>query len=282
MNGSELGAFLRTRRETVTPEEVGLPRGPRRRTPGLRREELATLAGMSVDYLTRLERGKDQNPSAQVLAVLADTLRLSAEERFHLLILSKEATGAALLCPTAEPPSDHVRPTVQALLDRLGLTPAYVVNSIGDVVASTTGFEHLAASTGLFDAVRPNLARYVFTDRRAQQTYPDWDAVADEWAATLKAASCPEATMLVDELSIACGAAFTARWEASSNFPRRTGTVRMAHPDVGELRLALEVLEMPDAGDQRLVVHLPADDATCTALDQLAGRRPGALRTVGG
>ncbi|CAN5779939.1 hypothetical protein BH23ACT8_BH23ACT8_07940 [soil metagenome] len=117
MSDNELGAFLRTRREAITPAEVGLPKSARRRTPGLRRAELATLAGVSVEYLTRLEQGRDRHPSAQVLVALADALRLSPDEG----ILPRRAAKAAAgdICPGAEPPARSVRPTVRALLDRL-------------------------------------------------------------------------------------------------------------------------------------------------------------------
>jgi len=185
VSDNELGAFLRARREAVTPDEVGLPAGARRRTPGLRRAELATLAGISVEYLTRLEQGRDRHPSAQVLGALAGALGLSAEDREQLRRLGK-ATGGNV-CPAVEPPAGSVRPTVQALLDQLEPTPAFVANRLGDVLAYTIGYERLAS---------------------------------------------PSACWTPDE--------------------------------------------------QRLVIQLPADDATSAALDQLPGRRPGALRAVDG
>jgi transcriptional regulator with XRE-family HTH domain len=283
---NDLGVFLRARREAVTPAAAGLPAGDRRRTPGLRRAELATLAGISVEYLTRLEQGRDHHPSAQVLAALADALGLSAEERFHLLLLAKAASGGGqLYCPHAVPPARSVRPTVRALLDRLEPTPAYVVNRLRDVLAHTTGFARLAGPLGLLDAQPPNLARYVFTDARARTAYPDWDHVADQQVAVLKfraARAEPQLAALVDELTVTAGAPFTARWAANADVPKRTGVERLAHPDVGELRLSVEMLELPDADDQLLCVYLPADEAATAALDRLIGRRAGALRAVTG
>ncbi|GAA4712682.1 helix-turn-helix domain-containing protein [Phytohabitans rumicis] len=280
---TDLGAFLRGRREAVTPAEVGLPTGPRRRTPGLRRAELATLAGVSVEYLTRLEQGRDRHPSMQVLAALADALRLSSEERMHLRGLAKVAGGGgALVCAGLEPPAREVRPTVRALLDRLEPAPAYVMNRLADVLAYTSGFARLVGPVGLLDADPPNLARYVFADARARAAYPDWDRVAGERAATLAVAIGPDdhhRAELVDDLTVIAGAAFAARL-AAATVPRRTGIERLAHPEVGELRLAYEILELPEADDQRLVVYLPADEATSAALDRLDGRRPGALRSV--
>lgn len=283
MSDSELGAFLRARREAVTPERVGLPAGIRRRTPGLRRAELATLAGISVEYLTRIEQGRDRHPSAQVLSALADALRLSVEERGLLRHAAKVTGGNSDPCGAAGPPAQLVRATVRALLDRLEPEPAYVVNRLGDVLARTTGYERLAGPVGLLDAAAPNLLRYLFTDARAGAAYPDWARVADDATATLRIECRPDdrhLAALVDELTITAGAAFTTRWTAPPRVPARAGTERLIHPDAGELRLAYEILALPDADGQRLVAYLPADDATATALDQLTGRRPGALRTA--
>src|SRR5690625_1994682 len=267
MARNDLGTFLRMQREALTPDALGFPGGQRRRTPGLRRAELAAASGISVDYLTRLEQGRDRNPSAQVLAALATTLRLPDDERFQLLVLSKQETGEALLCPTAGPPSDLVRPTVQALVDRLAPGPAYVTNSIGDILTYTSGFARLAEPIGLLDVVRPNLTRYIFTDERAPQAWPDWDGVADELSGQLRHASRPEAATLADELTILSGEAFTHRWEAPARLPTRTGSRRMQHPEVGELQLAYEILELPESVDQRLVVYFPRSEERRVGID---------------
>jgi transcriptional regulator with XRE-family HTH domain len=285
VSDNELGAFLRTRREAVAPAEVGLPSGPRRRTPGLRRAELATLAGISVEYLARLEQGRDRHPSAQVLAALADALRLSSDERVHLRHLVKAADGGAVLCPAAEAPSRSVRPTVQALLDQLAPAPAVLLNRLSDVLAFTIGYERLAGPVGLLDARPPNLLRFVFTDARARTAYPEWDRIADEQVANLKIDSFgtdPHIAGLADELAITVGAPFTDRFAALCSLPERCGIQRLMHPDVGELRLAGETLELPEADQQRLVVYLPADDRTSAALDRFTGRQPGALRGLTG
>jgi len=118
VSDNELGMFLRARREAMTPAEAGLPAGSRRRTPGLRRAEVATLAGVSVEYLTRLEQGRDRRPSVQVLSALAETLRLTASERTYAYQLAK-AAGTSFNCKGDAAPGRTVRPTVQALLDRL-------------------------------------------------------------------------------------------------------------------------------------------------------------------
>ncbi len=282
MSDNELGAFLRTRREAVTPAEVGLPNGSRRRTPGLRRAELATIAGISVDYLARIEQGRDRHPSAQVLAVLGDALRLSADERVHLRRLAKAIDGD---CTAAEPPARSVRPTVQALLDRLEPGPAILLNRLSDLLAFTTGYERIAGPIGLLDAPSPSLVRFVFTDARARAAYPEWDRIADEHVANLRIASGladPYVAELVEEMTIIAGALFTDRWQAPPTVPERTGVELLAHPEVGELRLAYETLELPNADDQRLIVYLPTDPATSAALDHLTRGRPGALRAVTG
>jgi transcriptional regulator with XRE-family HTH domain len=278
---NELGRFLRDRREATPPAAVGLPDGVRRRTPGLRRAEVATLAGVSVEYLTRLEQGRDRHPSPEVLNALATALRFSSTDRLHLRYLGK--ANAGVICPAGTAPAADVRPTVRALLDRLEPGPAVVLNRLGDVLAATTGYERLTCPVGLLDGHRPNVVRYVLADPRARTTYPDWDRVADHHVAQLKGEvrrGDPDAANLADDLTVLVGPEFTDRMAAPSGPPERTGVERMVHPEVGGLRLAYEILELPDADEQRLVVHLPADAATTAALDRLTDRRPGALRAV--
>ena len=281
MSDNELGAYLRARREAVSPAEVGLPAGGRRRTPGLRRAELATLAGISVEYLIRLEQGRDRNPSAQVLAALAGALRLTPADRQLLLLAAKTTSGG--FCPGAQAPSTSVRATVRLLLDRLEPAPVVLVNRLTDVLAHTSGYARLAGPIGVLDAERPNLAWFLLTDPRGRAAYPHWDRVADDLVADLKYGSRPadpHAAEFFDALTITAGAAFTERWQAASRPPRRTGVQRLVHPEVGELRLAYETLELSDDA-QLLVTYLPADDATSGSLDRLTGRRPGALQAVG-
>ncbi|MEU0383895.1 helix-turn-helix domain-containing protein [Streptomyces chartreusis] len=284
MSDNELGTFLRTWREAVSPAEVGLPTGPRRRTPGLRRSELATLAGISVEYLTRLEQGRDRHPSAQVLGALADVLNLSLVDRMLLRRLTKEADGGdPLLCAAAPSLGRTARPAVRSVLDRLEPAPALVVNWIGDILARTAGYERLAGPLGLLDDEPPNLLRYLFTDERARSAYRDWDRVADDLVAQLRhevPLRDPYVAELADELTVTAGADFADRFADLAVAPRPTGSQHIEHPEAGSLRLLHETFALPDEG-QRLIVHLPADDATAAALDRLNGRRPGALRAVG-
>ncbi|MFI6785683.1 helix-turn-helix domain-containing protein [Nonomuraea sp. NPDC050383] len=283
MSVNELGAFLRSRREAITPADVGLPTGFRRRTPGLRRAELATLAGVSVEYLARLEQGRDRRPSPQVLGALADALRMSTDERFHLRLLAKATEGgSAFVCPSAQPPVVSIRPTVRALLDKLEPAPAVLINRITQVLAYTTGFERLARPTGLLDAAEPSFVRFLFTDPRARDVYPNWNAVATQQVAILKHAAGladPHVANLVDELTVTAGQLFAERL-TTPGLPERAGVQLWTHPKAGELRLAYEALELSD--DQRLIAYFPADETSSATLDRLAGRHPGTLRVVNG
>ncbi|MEU9999317.1 helix-turn-helix domain-containing protein [Streptomyces sp. NPDC050848] len=283
MSDNELGAFLRARREALTPAEAGLPAGARRRTPGLRRAELAMLAGISVEYLARLEQGRDRNPSAQVLGALSDALRLPLDARVHMRRLLKSQDHKHL-CSVAPTPAREVRSTVRALLDRLGETPAAVTNVLGETVAYSDGYARLAGPVGLLDGDPPSLPRYVFTDPRAREVYPDWDRVADQQVAALYfgiTGSDPSMAELARELTITAGATFSDRLASAGVLPDRSGVERLVHPEAGELRLAYEVLELAETDGQQLVVRLPADEASSAALDRLVGRRPGTLRAVG-
>ncbi len=279
-----MGLFLRSRRESVGPAQVGLPTGPRRRTPGLRRAELATLAGVSVEYIIRLEQGRDRNPSPQVLSALADALGLSTNERVHLYRLTKADTGFSCTGPGA--PAREIRPTVRALLDQLESAAAVVVDSRTEVLACTTGYRRLMEPTGALDSGHgANLARFTFTDPRARTVYPDWDHQADHIVATLKQGpfrADPHIAALADQLTVAAGASFTERLATVPNLPAPTGITRLAHPEAGPLRLAYETLTLSADDDQQLIVHLPADPATAEALDGLAGRHHGGLRAVSG
>jgi transcriptional regulator with XRE-family HTH domain len=284
MADNELGAFIRSRRERLAPEAVGFPSGGRRRTPGLRRSELATVAGISVDYLIRLEQGRDTRPSPSVVAALADALRLDDEDRMHLKHLGA-ITTAGELCPARVPAARVVRPAVAAVLASLEPAPALVLNHLADVLAWTDTYAALARPLGILDPDPPNLIRFTYTDRRARTAYPDWDRVAVEQVANLRSAGMagdPEVDALVAELAEAAGDEFTRRWEARPVERKTSGTKRIVHPEVGELRIEFETMQLADRDNQRLVVYLPGDEATAAAFDQLSGRRPGALHAVGG
>src|SRR5690242_16983407 len=174
---TELAEFLRARRNRLTPADVGLPDNGRRRTPGLRREEVATLAGVSIDYLVRLEQGRDTRPSASVIAALADALRLDDEQRRQLYTLATISQSAEL-CPAARPLTREVAPTVTALLKGLDPTPAFVVGPSNDVLGWNDAWAHLVGPLGMLDDASPNLARHVFLHPLARTVYADWTNAA--------------------------------------------------------------------------------------------------------
>jgi len=276
--GTPLGDFIRAKRDATPPEAVGLPRGARRRVPGLRRSELAALAGISVEYLVRIEQGRDRNPSPPLVNMIADALRLDATERWHLRQLAK--AGASTCVAVLSDVEVEVRPTLRAVIDQLEPGVALVTNRLGDVLAHTSGFELLAGPSGLLDPPAPNLTRFVFTDERARELFPDWDAVADERVIELTLGPATERVeRFIAEMEEAAGDEFTSRVRLY-DVPRR-GVQRWRHPDAGDLRFEREVLEVGPPGAQQLVVLVPADDATADAFDQLRRDAAGGLRAVG-
>jgi transcriptional regulator with XRE-family HTH domain len=280
--------FLRARRDQLQPADVGLPDSGRRRTPGLRREEVATLAGVSIDYLVRLEQGRDTNPSPSVIAALADALRLEEGQRRELYKLAM-ISYTAELCPAARPLARTVAPTVTTLLDRLGATPAFVAGPINDVLAWNDAWEQLVRPLGMLDGAVPNLARHVFLQPDARTVYPDWVAAADEQVSRLRAAAGrwdddDNFVALMDDLRAVPD--FVERWAIFAATETRRGTTRIGHPDLGQLRLDYEVLLLADDVDeQRLITWLPADDATAAALtgagDTALPTSPAQLRVIG-
>jgi transcriptional regulator with XRE-family HTH domain len=274
--GTPLGDFLRARRDATDPAAVGLPASDRRRAPGLRRSEVAALAGISVEYLVRIEQGRDRNPSAAVVNALADAFRLDAAERAHLRHVAKCSSGT---CGSSAvpPPGLDVRPAIRSLLGQLEPGVAFVTNRLGDVLAYTSGFDLLARPAGLLDAPSPSLTRFVFTDQRARRAFPDWDQVADEQAFPLAlGAPSQRSQQLIADLTALAGTEFTDRVH-SRRLPR-AGTQAWCHPVAGALLFNRELLDLPAADAQQLVVLLPADEATRSALRTL--RHGGGLALV--
>lgn len=241
MGGVSLGEFLRNRRGRVAPAEVGLPAGAgRRQTPGLRREELAALAGVSVDYYTRLERGRDTNPGRAVLDALATVLRLDADERAHLHLLAGGGTGPKRGTSATEP-----RPALVALLEMVRPTPAYVLTQTSDLLAANV--EGGALLPGL--TVPGNLVRYVFTHPAAREVFGSWRRMAEDCVAHLRTLD-DSPKQLVAEL---CGssAEFADLW-AHYDVREKSGARRtFHHPAAGRLELTSEILTAVDG--QRFV-----------------------------
>ncbi len=261
---AELGEFLRSRRARLRPEDVGLPDyGRHRRVPGLRREELAQLAGVSVAYYTRLEQGNGHNVSAEVLDAIARALRLDDTEYTHLTHLARPRTRKQR--SRAHRPQ-QVRPELRTLMDAMDGVPAYLVGRRQDVIA----WNRLAAAVfgdfGALPAQERNLVRLVFLDAATAELYADWECRACEVVSNLRmyAGRHPEdeqLSALVGELSVK-NEEFRQLWAAHTVAADKTyGVKQLRHPLVGELSLAFETLRLPDDAEQALVLFHPAPDS---------------------
>jgi transcriptional regulator with XRE-family HTH domain len=268
--GTPLGEFIRAKRDRTQPEDLGLAVQHRRRAPGLRRTELAARADISVEYLTRIEQGRDRNPSVAVVNAIADALGLDLAERRHLAYLAKITGGACAGSRRREPPRRQVRPEALQVLQLLQPTAAAMItNRLGDVLACTPALRTVMAATGLLDSDPANLTWFVFTDPRARDIFPDWDQVADEQAFNLwLGPSAASSEWFRAELAPIAGPPFTGRLAQHLPPPRRP--LRMRHPPSGhELSWNRETLELPAPDEQQLVVYLPADQQTSRVLGQL-------------
>jgi len=271
MDRRQLAAFLRSRRARLRPADVGLPAGPRRRTPGLRREEVAALAGISVDYYTRLEQARGPRPSRQVLSALARALRLYEAERAYLYHLVGEEPA-----PPGGPSPD-VPAGVLHLLDRLDDTPAYVIDARYDLLAWNPLAAALLGDPAAWPPDRRNVIWNLFAGPHAEQVVadPDTSAFADECVAELRAAAGryprdPGIARLVSRLSATSGE-FVRRWEQLRVcVPPGSTTRRLRHPLVGELVLHREVLDLAGHG-QRLVIYTAAPGSPSAEALRLLG-----------
>ncbi|MFE6821416.1 helix-turn-helix domain-containing protein [Streptomyces sp. NPDC057690] len=276
--GTPLGDFVRAKRDSIQPQSLGLPDRGRRRSPGLRRLDLAARAGISVEYLTRIEQGRDRRPSLAVIHALADALSLDTSERDHLRYLAKITGGECSAHTRPAPPRRNVRPAVLETLRLLEPGIAVVTNRLGDILAHTAAYESVTGAAGLLDADAPNLTRYVFTDARARTFFADWDDIADEQAFDLwLGPSVENAEWLTAQLAAVAGPDFTSRRNRHVVPPR--GVLRLNHPSGRALRLRRETLEL-SSDAQQLVVFLPADDETGQAVEQLRQRPHGRLRAI--
>ncbi|MGX1480246.1 UNVERIFIED_CONTAM: transcriptional regulator with XRE-family HTH domain [Streptomyces canus] len=253
VNHSELAAFLKSRRARIRPSDVGLPTGPRRRVPGLRREEVSQLAGLSADYYTELERGRGAQPSAQVLAALARALRLNGDERDHLFHLADRVAP-----PAAHGPTAHVQPGLLGLLDQLTTTPAQVITDLHQTLVQNP---LAAALVGRPPAVRGPEASFVyrwFTDPDARTLYPAEDHphhsrvfVADLQAVAARRGDDTEVHQMVAALRPR-SEEFTTLWDTHDVALRRADHKRIVHATLGVIELDCHSLFSED-GRQRLL-----------------------------
>lgn len=251
----QIREFLTSRRARITPEQSGLPAyGGNRRVTGLRREEVALLAGVSIDYYTRLERGYLSGVSESVLEALARALQLDEAERAHLFDLARTANTTAAAARTRRRPNQqHVRPGVQRILDAMTTAPAYVRNGRMDVLsANQLGYAVFAPMFA--NPVGPaNIARFIFLDLAAKDFYVEWDRLASDVVALLRAEAGRDPydralSDLIGELSTRSDT-FRTRWAAHNVRFHRTGVKHLHHPVVGDLTLTFESMELAaDAG----------------------------------
>jgi transcriptional regulator with XRE-family HTH domain len=244
---TEIREFLTSRRGMITPEKAGITAYGARRVPGLRRSELASLAGVSVEYYTRIERGNLSGVSDSVLEALARALQLDDAERAHLFDLARASRPAATT-RRRQTPKKHVRPNVQWVLDSITGAAAFVSNGAHDVIAANRLGEALWSPLYASPERPVNSARYLFLGSTARDLYPDWERIANETVAIMRQAAGadprdPRLSELVGELSMR-SEEFRTRWASHNVRFHNTGAKRMVHPVVGELTLNFERFEL--------------------------------------
>lgn len=280
---TELGEFLRSRRARLRPDELGLPDyGGRRRVPGLRREELARLAGVSIDHYVRLEQGRTLHFSEAVLDAVARALRLAPVEREHLYRLARPWPGPDPGAPAPDARRQHVRPGLRRLLDSASGVPAYIVGRNTDVLAWNPLAAALITDFGALPPGGRNLARLVFLDAGMRGLYADWRGKASDVAAYLRVDAArhpgdPGTVRLLDELTVQ-SPEFRRLWAEHQLKDKTHGRYVYRHPVVGELDLGYETLRLPDDPDQALIAHTVEEGSPSrTALRLLSARAHGSL-----
>lgn len=268
---AELAEFLRAMRARLTPEDVGLPRHGTRRTPGLRRQEVAQLAAVSIDWYIRLEQGRAGTPGAAVLDGIAEALCLSATERGHLHILARQEQPL----PQRSRPSE-VSSSLRTLIDGMPLIPAYVIDFRFEILARN---EAAAAVFGEKFGSGPlqNAAVMMFESPEIRVTHLDWRRIARETTGNLRANLARhrddvELRALIERLR-GRDADFAAWWRDRTVEERAHGVKRVRHPEVGELTICYDYLAVVEGADLRLVTITPTDAATEQGIRTLVSRR---------
>lgn len=272
---TEFRDFLTSRRARITPAQAGLPvSGGNRRVTGLRREEVALLAGVSADYYIKLERGNARGVSGSVLEALARALHLDEAERAHLFDLARAANSGTRTPPRT--PRPRVRPSIQRILDSMSATPAYVRNRRLDILATNRLGRALIRPILTSPCRPPNVARFMFLDPAAADYYVDCERMAAGTVAILRAEAGRDPydkalTDLVGELSTRSDL-FRTRWATHNVHLHRGGVKRLRHPVVGELTLEYEALELPaDTGLTMMAYSTEPATPARDALNLLAG-----------
>jgi transcriptional regulator with XRE-family HTH domain len=262
VHNADLREFLRSRRARLSPGELGISGTPgSRRVPGLRREELAALAGVSVDYYVRLEQGRNLNPSDAVLDSIARALRLNDAERVHLFDLARPSADRRRRSPRRP---QRVSAATYQLLETLDLaiSPALLLGRRMDVLAANQTGRALICDFNALPARHRNYARFMFLDENARELHADWASVAAETAAALRLDAGrypddPDLSALVGELSVK-SEHFRQWWADHQVLARTSGTKRYRHPLVGDLTVTYQALKLPEDPDQTLFVYTAA------------------------
>lgn len=270
----ELGEFLRARRAQLTPETVGITSYGARRVPGLRREEIAQLAGVSATYYTRLEQGQSRNASESVIDSIGRALHLNDDERVHLHDLARPVTGKR----RAPGKPDHARPGTIGLLKAMANVPTVIMGLRNEVLAWNPLAHVLLAGHADVDAPtrppdRPNLTRMLFLDPHTRDLYRDWRDEASLAVASLRFIAAQhqddaELTRLIGELTLK-SPDFAAMWAKHPVQQCVSGVKRFRHPEVGNLDLSFEVFHLPGADSQRMMTHTAAAGSTDAAALEL-------------
>lgn len=254
----EVAEFLRTRRDRLTPEQAGIIGGGRRRVPGLRREEVAMLAGMSTDYYAKMERGDLRGVSPEVLDALARALRLDDAEVDHLHDLAR-AAGPQPLRPRKRAVDRTVRPGLQRFLDAVTAAPIWVRDQSMTLVAANALGRALYAPMLDDPSNQQNTARFVFLNPASRVFFPDWEQGADDIVATMRgyAGRNPHDKALTDLIGelVTRSDTFRQRWAAHNVRHHRSGIKRIHHPQVGDLELVYEAMDLPANPDWHMFAY---------------------------
>jgi transcriptional regulator with XRE-family HTH domain len=261
---AELSDFLRRRRASLQPEDVGLANGGRRRTPGLRREEVAQLAGVGATWYTWLEQGRDVRASLDVLDGLARALRLTPAERTHLVVLGRGEEP-----PPRKAPAERVSPTMARLIENLGDNPAYILGRRWDYLAWNRAATALLGDFGSIPRAARNHAWLTFMDPARRQMFPDWERGARFLVAKFRADSAhhlgdPGFEDLIAALRQS-SPEFRKLWKRHEVARGGEGRKRLIHPVVGELLFEHAVFKLEESPDQRLVLYTPLPDSDTPA-----------------
>jgi transcriptional regulator with XRE-family HTH domain len=263
----ELADFLRSRRERITPEQVGLPSGGRRRTPGLRREEVAQLSGLGLTWYTWLEQGRDIKVSAQVLEAVARTLQLDRHERSHLFTLADSPVT------DAGPDCLAVSPHVLTILDKLDPLPACILNPRHDVLAYNSAYTKVSGNLDALPVDERNALWLAFMSPARRAIIIDWDEAVNRMVGTYRAAMAdhvgePAWKRLIERLEHA-SPEFAELWHRHDVYPPENLSKRLLHPELGLLSFTYTNLWLSPLVGVRMLTYVPANDATREALSRL-------------